>query len=122
MFPGTPATMSCKTKAGEQIIKDIVQPSPVETAANIAGSFASMPLVDLATQGALLPQVQPTDISQEQQLYQQARQREQVNNLQRQALAPGTQFQMQGLEHTFHYPGMTLPPEVLAQLQATGEK
>jgi len=122
MFPGTPATMSYKTKAGEQIIKDIVQPSPVETAANIAGSFASMPLVDLATQGALLPQIQPTDISQEQQLYQQARQREQVNNLQRQALAPGTQFQMQGLEHTFHYPGMTLPPEVLAQLQATGEK
>jgi len=27
---------------------------------------------------------------------------------------------MQGLEHTFHYPGMTLPPEVLRRLQEEG--
>jgi len=122
LFPGTPATISYKTKAGEKIVKDIVQPSGAETAANILGSFVSAPLVDYATQGALLAQnqIEPKNISQEQQLYQQSMQRQAVNNLKQQALAPGTQFQMQGLEHTFHYPGMTLPPEVLRRLQEEG--
>lgn len=122
VFPGNPATLTYKTKAGEQIIKDIVQPSVVENVANIVGSFASAPLVDYATQGALLGQnqIEPKNISQEQQIYQQSLQRQQVNNLQQQALAPGTQFQMQGIEQTFHYPGMTLPPEVLRRLQEEG--
>jgi hypothetical protein len=63
---------------------------------------------------------EPTNMSQEQQSYQQATQRQQINRLQQQALSPGTQFQMQGLEHTFHYPGVTLPPETLAMLQSAG--
>lgn len=82
-----------------------------------------MPLVDYITRGSLIQQantVEPTAISQEQQIYQQSIQRQQVNNLQQQALAPGTQFQMQGIEQTFQYPGMTLPPDVLRQLQAQG--
>jgi hypothetical protein len=82
-----------------------------------------MPLVDLATGGALYNNqnpVEPTNISQEQQIYQQATQRQDINRLQQQALSPGTQFQMQGLEHTFHYPGVTLPPETLAMLQSAG--
>jgi hypothetical protein len=122
-FPGAPATMTYKSKAGEQIVKQITQPSTVENIANVAGSLASMPLVDYITRGSLIQQantVEPTAISQEQQIYQQSIQRQQVNNLQQQALAPGTQFQMQGIEQTFQYPGMTLPPDVLRQLQAQG--
>lgn len=119
-FPGTPATMTYKSRAGEIITKQITQPSTVENVANIAGSFASMPLVDLLTQGQLIKQaatVEPSNISQEQQIYQQSLQRQAVNNLQQQALAPGTQFQMQGIEQTFHYPGVTLPPDVTRQMQ-----
>lgn len=119
-FPGTPTTMSYKSRAGELITKQITQPSTVENIANIAGSFASMPLVDLVTQGQLIKQasaVEPANISQEQQIYQQSLQRQSVNNLQQQALAPGTQFQMQGIEQTFHYPGITLPPDVMRQMQ-----
>lgn len=118
-FPGTPGGRAVITTAeGKQIKKDIpYAPSAVEQGVNLTASLASMPLVDLATQGALYQNaqiVQPTNISQEQQIYQQAIQRQQINNLQQQALAPGTQFQMQGVEQTLHYPGVTLPPEVLA--------
>jgi len=57
-------------------------------------------------------------MSQEQQEYTQLMQRQQLNNLQTQALSPGTMYQMQGIEHTaFHYPGITLPPDVLRQLE-----
>lgn len=118
LFPGNPITTIQKNKKGEEIVRETVQPSMAESVVNIAGSFASAPIVDLVTQGSLLPkQPDPVNISQEQQLYQQALQRQRVNQLQQQALSPGTQFQMQGLEHTFQYPGVTLPPEVLAQLQ-----
>lgn len=122
-FPGTPATMTYKSKSGEEIVKQITQPSSVETVANVAGSLASMPIVDYLTQGSLVQQAQaiePANISQEQQIYQQAVQRQQVNRLEQQALAPGTQFQMQGIEQTFQYPGVTLPTDVLKQLQAQG--
>jgi hypothetical protein len=51
-------------------------------------------------------------------LYQQTLQRQSINRLQQQALAPGTQFQMQGIEQTaFHYPGITLPPEMLELME-----
>lgn len=121
-FPGTPAgTATIKTPAGQKIVKDLpYMPSGPEQAINLGASLASMPLVDLATQGALYQNaqvVEPTNISQEQQIYQQAIQRQQINNLQQQALSPGTQFQMQGIEQTFHYPGVTLPPEVLAAMR-----
>jgi len=40
-----------------------------------------------------------------------------------QTVSPSTQFQTQGIEQTsssFHYPGLTIPPELLEQLQAGG--
>lgn len=127
--PGTPGGMATiRTAAGKVIEKEIPHmPSQLESAVNFGGSLLAAPLVDIATQGKLYPQtqqvaqVEPTQQSQEQQLYQQALQRQQINQLQQQALAPGTQFQMQGIEQTaFHYPGITLPPDMqeLIQLSA----
>jgi hypothetical protein len=123
MFPGTPegrATIIPKG-GGKPVVTDIpYAPSLPENAANLIGSLASMPVVDYVTQGALLPtaQIEPPNISQERQIIQQNSQRQAINNLmQAQTVAPGTQFQTQGIEHTFHYPGITLPPELLAQLQ-----
>ena len=122
-FPGTPGGKAVVTDAaGKKTVREIpYSPSAVENVANLGASFASMPLVDLATQGALYTNAQviePTNISQERQVLQQNNQRQAVNNLmQAQTVAPGTQFQTQGIEHTFHYPGITLPPELLAQLQ-----
>lgn len=121
-FPGTPggkATMVAE--GGKTVTRDIpYSPSRVESGANLVASLASMPLVDIATQGALYENAQviePTNISQEQQLYQQTLQRQSINNLRQQALAPGTQFQMQGIEQTaFHYPSITLPPEILEMM------
>jgi hypothetical protein len=122
-FPGTPGGKAVITDAaGKKTVREIpYSPSTVENVANLGASFASMPLVDLATQGALYNNaqvVEPTNISQEQQLYQQTLQRQSINKLQQQALAPGTQFQMQGIEQTaFHYPGITLPPEMLEMME-----
>lgn len=125
MFPGTPAgTATIVTKGGQTITKELpYMPSSVESGLNLGASLASAPLVDVVTGGALYNNQaapEPTNMSQEQQSYQQATQRQQINRLQQQALSPGTQFQMQGLEHTFHYPGVTLPPETLAMLQSAG--
>ena len=115
-------------------------PSALEQGVNFAGSIISSPLVDLATGGRLYPrqtqatadQLQqmmalnqqqaaiPMDNAQSQQTFQELLQRHRVNNLPMgaQALAPGTMFQTQGVEQTaFHYPGMTLPPEVLEMLE-----
>jgi hypothetical protein len=121
-FPGTPGGKAIiDIGGGKTITKQLgYAPSRVESAANFAASLASMPLVDYVTQGALLPtaQIEPPNISQERQVIQQNSQRQTVNNLmQPQSVAPGTQFQTQGIEQTLHYPGITLPPEVLAQLQ-----
>jgi hypothetical protein len=123
MFPGTPGGMATiKGKDGTVTKREIpYSPSNVETGVNLVASLGSMPLVDYVTQGALYQQQQqpePVQQSQEQQIYQQATQRQYINNLKTQALAPGTQFQMQGLEQTFHYPGITLPPETLELLQS----
>jgi hypothetical protein len=114
LFPG--ATETVIDAAGKSATRYV--PSRVEQGVNLAASLASAPLTDLVTGGALLPQqVTPADMSQTQQIYQQSLQRQNVNDLKTQALSPGTQYQMQGLEHTFHYPGLTLPPEMLAMLQ-----
>ena len=78
-------------------------PSRLETAANIGGSLVS-PLATEALMGGLMtqPQVTPTQISQEQQIMQQMMQRQAINNLEApQSVAPGTQFQAQGIEQTF---------------------
>jgi hypothetical protein len=120
--PGTPGGVAnIVTKEGKRITKEIpYAPSALEGGVNFAASLASAPLVDMVTKGALYPQnqvVEPTQISQEQQIYQQAKQRQDLNQLSTQALSPGTQFQMQGIEHTFHYPGITLPPEMLEMIR-----
>jgi hypothetical protein len=78
-------------------------PSRLETAANLGGSLIS-PLATEAVLGGLMPQPQaaPTQVSQEQQIMQQMMQRQDINNLEvPQAVAPGTQFQAQGIEQTF---------------------
>lgn len=80
-----------------------IVPSRLETAANIGGSLVS-PLLTEGIAGSLLsgPQPTPTQISQEQQIMQQMMQRQGINDLQvPQAVAPGTQFQAQGIEQTF---------------------
>lgn len=78
-------------------------PSRLETGANLAGSLIS-PFATEAIAGRFLPQpeIVPTQVSQEQQIMQQMVQRQGVNELQvPQAVAPGTQFQAQGIEQTF---------------------
>ena len=78
-------------------------PSRLEGAANIGGSLIS-PLATEAVLGGLMrpPSVEPVVSSQDQQIMQQMMQRQAINNLQvPQAVAPGTQFQAQGIEQTF---------------------
>jgi len=108
-------------------------PSMLETGANITASLLSPLAVDLATGGALTPQaaqirqeeaaqlmaqqqqVMPVEQSQAQQTVQELLQRHRVNNMPMggMSLAPNTMFQLQGIEQTaFHYPGVTLPPEM----------
>lgn len=113
-------------------------PSGLETAANIAGSILSPLAVDVVTGGAFMPkpttaqpdeqiaiaqqqsQLIPRQLSQEQQTYQELVQRDMINRMQpgARALSPGTMYQLQGIEHTaFHYPGVTLPPELREDLE-----
>lgn len=78
-------------------------PSRLEAAANIGGSLIS-PLATEAVLGGLMrpPSVEPVVASQDQQIMQQMMQRQAINNLEvPQAVAPGTQFQAQGIEQTF---------------------
>lgn len=82
--------------------KELV-PSRLESAANLGGSLIS-PLATEAIAGRFLapPMVEPTQLSQEQQIMQQMMQRQGINDLMvPQAVAPGTQFQSQGIEQTF---------------------
>lgn len=105
-------------------------PSRLETAANLGGSLVS-PIATEAIAGGLLypPQPTPTQISQEQQIMQQMMQRQGINDLQvPQAVAPGTQFQAQGIEQTFldNYRQQVtkmlpnLPPGYIEQMVAMG--
>lgn len=114
--PGSMATIV--TDAGKKTRQ--YMPSKMEQGVNFGASLLSAPVTDIVTGGVLLPtpQVASANMSQEQQEYAQLMQRQKLNNLQTQTLSPGTMYQMQGLEHTaFHYPGITLPPEILQQLQ-----
>ena len=124
-------------KTGNLIAKNRYEATGLETGVNFGASFGSNAIVS-----ALMPQQQQTQAaaqeflaqqaqqvnpalqSQPQQLSQQIQQRSTVNQLplNQQNLSPNTMYQMQGLEHTkFHYPGVTLPPELLEQLQS-GER
>jgi hypothetical protein len=105
-----PATLAAR-KVGEKLIKKPVnilgrQVKPetlrggLEGTANVVASVASPLAVDATVGRYLFPE--PTNQSQQQQIMQEMQQRAAVNQLQGpQAVAPGTQFQMQGLEHTF---------------------
>lgn len=73
--------------------------SGLETAANYGGSVLSGVLGM-----GLTPQVEPTNMSQDQMIMHEMAQRQLINNLQvPQAVAPGTQFQMAGLEFLNQY-------------------
>jgi hypothetical protein len=93
-------------------------PSKIEEGVNFAASLASAPLTDYVTRGALLPQqpVQQTVAqppNQEAQIQQELIQRSLINRGGNVPVSPGTMSQLDA----FHYPGLTLPPEVLEMLQ-----
>ena len=93
-------------------------PSKIEQGVNFAASIASAPLTDYVTGGALLPQqlVQqtvPQPPNQQEQIQQQLLQRSVINRGGNVPVSPGTMNQLD----PFHYPGLTLPPEVLEMLQ-----
>jgi len=76
--------------------------SRLETVANIGGSIVSPLLTEAIARPLFANQVEPTAVSQEQQIMQQMMQRQTVNQLDEpQAVAPGTQYQTAGIEQTF---------------------
>ncbi len=84
---------------GKQIKPETVR-GAVEGTVNLGASLASPLVVDATIGRALYPQ--PTEQSQQQQIMQEMQQRAAVNQMASpQAVAPGTQFQMQGIEQTF---------------------
>ena len=130
----SPGIKELVTNTATGKVTERFSPSALETGANITASLFSPLAVDLATGGALTPQatqireeeeaaqlmaqqqqVMPVEQSQAQQIVQALLQRHRVNNMPMggMSLAPNTMFQLQGIEQTaFHYPGVTLPPEM----------
>jgi len=129
----SPGTKELVTNVATGKVTERFSPSALETGANITASLFSPLAVDLVTGGALTPQaaqirqeeaaqlmaqqqqVMPVEQSQAQQTVQELLQRHRVNNMPMggMSLAPNTMFQLQGIEQTaFHYPGVTLPPEM----------
>jgi hypothetical protein len=129
----SPGKKELITDAATKKVTERVVASPLETGANLTASLLSPLAVDLVTGGSLTPQVaqiaeqqvtpqivqqqqvMPTGQSQAQQTAQQLLQRQRVNNMPigSMSLAPSTMLQLQGIEQTaFHYPGVTLPPEM----------
>jgi hypothetical protein len=103
-----------------------LEPSRLEGAANIGGMILSSQLG-----GSLLPfgpAVEPTVNSQEQTLMHQMMQRQEINNLQTpQAVSPGTQFQMAGIEFLNDYltpqvseTALPVPARIATLLKQTG--
>jgi len=121
LAPGTKGIVNVLDKAGKPTgkTKPFYAPSAVETTTNLVASMLS----PVAAEQLLGAGMTPTDMSQEQQLYMQARQRQVENGLQTQALAPGTQFQMQGLPNRLAQQlGVEAPEELRAYLRsALGE-
>lgn len=123
-----PKTRRVETSPGK--FEEEFIPSGLESAANLGGSIVSPFVTEAVLGGVMQPQqVVPTQASQEQQLMQQMMQRQDVNNLQvPQSVAPGTQFQAQGIEQTFlndYRDQVTkmlpnLPPGYIEELIATG--
>lgn len=134
----SPGTKELVTNAATGKVTERFSPSALETGANVAASLLSPIAVDVVTGGALMPQaaqinqeeaaqlmaqqqqVMPAQQSQAQQTVQELLQRHRVNNIPMggMSLAPNTMFQLQGVEQTaFHYPGVTLPPEMKELLE-----
>ena len=130
----SPGTKELVTNVATGKVTERFSPSPLEMGANITASLFSPLAVDFATGGALTPQaaqireeeeaaqlmaqqqqVMPVEQSQAQQTVQELLQRHRVNKMPmgNMSLSPNTMFQLQGIEQTaFHYPGVTLPPEM----------
>ena len=98
LSPGRMGTLSYQ-QDGKTVTKPEFMPSRaqglVQGVSPIISSLAAMPMILNS-----LIQKQQEDMDQTVSMQQQALQRELVNGLQAQALSPGTQFQMQGLEQT----------------------
>ena len=116
--PGVKGTLQVKDATGKLISKPYHAPSAIEQGVNLGASLLSPIAVDMVTGGRLLPQVTPTVVSQEQQLYHQGMQFQNLNNGATQALAQGTRFQMQGLpdRSLLNMHGIELLPEHQAYL------
>lgn len=128
-----PATLAARA-LGKQITSPIAGIAPqhlrssLETITNVGASLGSMALTDAVAGGLLNQQPVPMNMSQEQQLMQEMAQRSAVNNLDVQAVAPGTQFQTAGIEFLQDYIGRRpqsnlrqyLDPGSLALLQEAG--
>ena len=118
--PKQSATKFTRTPGGEY--QPALEYSGLEGVANIGGSLLSAGL-----SAGLMPgmSIEPTVSSQDQTLYHQMLQRQQINNLQLpQAVSPGTQFQMAGMEFLNDYlnPSAALPVPARVQevLNQTG--
>ena len=118
LAPGVKGTLQVKDATGKLISKPYHAPSAIEQGVNLGASLLSPVAVDMVTGGRLLPQVTPTVVSQEQQLYHQGMQFQNLNNGATQALAQGTRFQMQGLPNRslLNMYGIELLPEHQAYL------
>ena len=109
-------------------------PSMLENITNLGASVGSSFLVGSLLQpreqqaqqflAQQAQQVNPALQAQPAQISQQNFQRELINEMvSNQLLAPGTMYQLQGAEQTnkqSHYPGVTLPPDLLALIQEGG--
>lgn len=132
-----PATLAARKLGQKYITKPInvlgrtISPETIrgglETTTNVLASVGAPFAVDATLGRYLYPQ--PTVASQQQQIMQEMQQRAAVNQLEgAQAVAPGTQFQMQGIESTFlrnyvkpqNYMSSLMPgyEEALAQLRS----
>jgi len=95
--PGPKGKLTIKDAKGNLVSKPYTTPSAIEQGVNLGASLLSPVAVDMLIGGRLSPQVEPTNVSQAQQLYQQGVQFQELNHGATQALAQGTRFQVQGL-------------------------
>lgn len=92
--------------------------SGLETAANVGASLGSMVLTDKVAGNLLNTRPMPVNISQEQQIMHEMAQRASLNNLDVQAVAPGTQFQTAGLEFLNQYTNQKPQPRLQRYLDS----
>jgi len=117
-----PATM-----AARGLTRNVKNPLIRGTAENVANIGASLGSTVAASNLLYGNRPMPTDMSQSQQIMQEMNQRAAINNLDVQAVAPGTQFQTAGIEFLNDYVGKEFPslanylsPEELALFSKQG--